>query len=49
MREHADLPAMVSFVGKHVAQHFRANRPRLTPTVPAKPLDPTIAFAQRFR
>ena len=29
MRKHAHLPAMVRFVGKHVAQHLHASRPRL--------------------
>jgi hypothetical protein len=28
MREHTHLPARVGFVRKHVAQHFRTNRPR---------------------
>jgi hypothetical protein len=39
MREHTHLPAMVGFVRKHVAQHFRANRPRESPAVSAKLLD----------
>jgi hypothetical protein len=39
MRQHTHLPAMVSFVSKHVAEHFRANRPRLRPAIPAKRLD----------
>ena len=46
MREHAHLPAMVGFVRKHVAQHFHANRPRLSPAVSAKLLD--AATAERF-
>ena len=33
MRKHTHLPAMVGFVRKHVAQHFRANRPRRSPAV----------------
>src|SRR5207253_10459257 len=33
MREHTHLPAMVGFVRKHVAQHFRASRPRPGPAV----------------
>ena len=36
MREHTHLPPMVGFVSNHVAQHFRANRPRLSPTVSKK-------------
>src|SRR5436190_5454476 len=39
MREHTYLPAMVGFVGKHVAQHFHADRPGQSPTVSAKLLD----------
>src|SRR5579872_5625992 len=46
MREHTHLPAMMSFVRKHVAQHFRANRPRPSPAVSAKLLD--AAPAERF-
>src|SRR6202021_3890455 len=49
MREHTYLPAMVSFVGKHVAQHFRANRPRLPPAVSAKLFNAAPATAERFR
>jgi hypothetical protein len=49
MREHAYLPAMVGFVRKHVAQHFRANRPRPSPTVSAKLLDAAPTIAERFR
>ena len=48
MREHADLPAMVSFVSQHVAQHFRANWPSLGPAVSAKLPDAAPA-AERFR
>jgi len=39
MREHTHLPAMMGFVSKHVAEHLRANRPRLSPAVSAKLLD----------
>jgi hypothetical protein len=39
MREHAYLPAMVGFVSKHVTEHLRANRPRLSPAVSVKLLD----------
>jgi hypothetical protein len=48
MREHTHLPAMVGFVRKHVAEHFRANRPRLSPAVSAKLLDAALATAERF-
>jgi hypothetical protein len=48
MREHTDLPAMVGFVSKHVAQHFRANRPRPGPAVSAKRLDASATTAERF-
>ena len=49
MRQHAHLPAMMGFVRKHVAQHFRANRPRLGPAVSAKLLHPASTIAERFR
>jgi len=39
MGEHTNLPPMVGFVSKHVAQHFRANRPRPGPAVSEKLLD----------
>ena len=48
MREHAYLAAMVGFVRKHVAQHFHANRPRLSPAVSAKLLDAALAIAECF-
>ena len=48
MREHTHLPAMVGFVRKHVAQHFRANRPGLSPAVSAKLLDAAATTAERF-
>ena len=50
MREHTHLPAMVGFVRQHVAQHFRANRPRLSPAVSAKLLDAAFVLttAERF-
>jgi hypothetical protein len=48
MGEHAHLPAMVGFVRKHVAQHFRANRPRPSPPVPAKFPDAAPRTAERF-
>jgi len=49
MREHTHLPAMVGFVRQHVAQHFRANRPRLRPAVSAKLLDVAPTTAECFR
>jgi hypothetical protein len=48
MREHTHLPAMVGFVRKHVAEHFRANRPRPSPAVSAKLLDAALTTAERF-
>ena len=39
MREHADLAAMVGFVSEHVAEHFRAGRPRTGPAVSYEFLD----------
>ena len=48
MRQHTHLPAMVGFVGKHVAQHLRANRPRPSPTVSTKLLDAAPATAESF-
>ena len=48
MREHTHLPAMVGFVRKHVAQHFRANRPRPSPAVSAKLLNAAPTTAERF-
>src|SRR5271168_4500220 len=47
MREHTHLPAMVGFVRKHVAQHFRAGRPRPSPAVSAKLLN-AAPTAERF-
>jgi hypothetical protein len=43
VREHEDLAAVVGFVGKHVAQHFRAGGPRLGPAVAEKFLDLALA------
>jgi hypothetical protein len=48
MREHTHLPAMVGFVSKHVAQHFQAYRPGLSPAVSAKRLHPAPT-AERVR
>src|SRR5438046_1320777 len=47
MRQHADLAAMVSFVSEHVAEHFRADGPRLGPAVPVEFFD-AAATAERF-
>ena len=47
MREHTHLPAMVGFVSKHVAEHFRTNRPGPTPAVSEKLLDATLTI-ERF-
>ena len=50
--EHADLAAMVGFVGEHVAEHLWANGPWGCPAVSAKVLDAAIdlsaAAAERF-
>src|SRR5208283_42150 len=46
MREHTHLSAMMGFVRNHVAQHFHANRPRLSPTVSEKL--PNAATVERF-
>jgi hypothetical protein len=47
MREHTYLPTMVGFVREHVAQHFRANRPRLSPAISVKLLN-AAPTAERF-
>src|SRR5437899_10861467 len=49
MREHTHLPAMVGLVRKHVGQHFRSNRPSLSPAVSAKLLDAAPFTSERFR
>src|SRR3982074_2907734 len=48
MRGHTYLPAMVGFVRKHVAQHFRTHRPRPSPAVSAKLFDAAPTTAERF-
>ena len=48
MREHTHLPAMVRFVSKHVAQHFRANRPGPSPTVSKEFPDATLLATERL-
>src|SRR6266853_1544503 len=48
MREHAHLPAMVGFVGKHVAQHFRTSRPGPSPPAISEKLLDAAATAERF-
>ena len=47
MREHTHLPAVVGLMRKHVAQHFRTNRPSLGPAVSVKFLDAARA-TERF-
>jgi len=49
MREHTHLAAMVGFVRKHVAQHFRANRPRPSPSVSAKLFDAAVILTRSER
>ena len=49
MCEHAHLPAMVGFVSKHIAQHFRANRPRPGPTVSEKLPNAAATIAEGFQ
>src|ERR1700722_11206675 len=39
MRQHAHLAAMVGFVSEHVAQHFRTDRPGLSPAIAVKSFD----------
>jgi hypothetical protein len=48
MREHAHLSAMVGFVRKHVAEHFQANRPRMSPAVAVKYFNAAAIVAQRL-
>jgi hypothetical protein len=48
MREHAHLPAMVGFMRNHVAQHFHAGRPGLSPAISDKRIDPASTIAKRF-
>jgi hypothetical protein len=48
MREHTNLSAMVGFVRKHVAQHFHASRPRLSPSVSVKIFDAAPTATERF-
>jgi hypothetical protein len=40
MRKHTNLSAMVRLMGNHVAHHLHTNRPRLSPTIPPKYLNP---------
>jgi len=49
MRKHAHLAAMVGFVRKHVAEHFRASRPGAGPAVSEKFLDAAGIAVERFR
>jgi hypothetical protein len=46
MRQHAHLSAMVGFVRKHVAEHFQANRPWLSPAVAVKLFDAAATVAE---
>ncbi len=48
MREHADLAAMVGFVGKHVAEHFNAHGPRGGEAVPGELFDMAATGAKGF-
>src|SRR5271163_2741126 len=48
MREHAHLPAMVGFMRKHIAQHFRADGPRSSPAISEKLLDAATTTIERF-
>jgi hypothetical protein len=48
VREHTYLPSMVGFVSKHVAEHLRANRPRLSPAVSVKLLNAASGTAEGF-
>jgi hypothetical protein len=42
MRKHTNLPAMVRLMSNHVAKHLHANRPRLSPAISPKHLNPTL-------
>jgi hypothetical protein len=48
MGEQTHLSAMVCFVGKHVAQHFRTHRPGGSPIVAVKVLDAASILAESF-
>ena len=48
MRQDAHLPAMVSFVRNHVAQHLRANRPGLSAAISHNLLYTASTAAERF-
>lgn len=48
MREHAHLPAMVSFIRKHVAEHFQADRHWPSPAVAQKFFDAIATIVERF-
>ena len=48
MRKHTHLAAMVSFMSEHVAQHFRADRPRFAPAISTKFLNASARATQRF-
>jgi hypothetical protein len=48
VREHADLPAMVGFVGEHVAKHLRSGGPGFGPGVAEKLRDGARAGDEGF-
>ena len=48
MREHTHLPAMVSFVTKHVTQHLRAGGPSPSPAVSTELLHAVARTSERF-
>ena len=47
MRQHTYLPAMVGLMRQHVAEHFRASRPGLSPAISVKRLH-AATTAKRF-
>ena len=49
MGEHADLAAVVGFVGQHVTKHFKANRPGGCPAISAEFLDAAGSSAECVR
>jgi hypothetical protein len=52
VREHTDLAAVVGLVSQHVAEHFEAGGPGLSPAVADECLDASFVarhFAERFR
>ena len=49
VREHADLAAMVGFVGKHVAEHFNPNGPGGSEAVPGELFHAAATGVESFR